>query len=295
MQLANVLNDSWNNVPLDIREWTTRNYKTGIQIGLIILGARLINRYSGRFFRQMFERTLRSDMYPTKNDRKKRLDTLNSIAGAVVHFGVWFVAFIIVIGLIGVNTAPLFAGAGLVGAGIAFGAQSLIKDFLSGLFIITENQYRVGDYIEVMGVGGTVESIGLRTTVLKDPNGSVHHIPNGSIVVTTNRTMGQGRINLDISVLPSSDISLLEHVINHAGQRLAENIKLKDDIIELPRFDRISDYTGSAITVKVIGKTVGGKQLKIKSALLAELKKDFDENNIKLAISQTKTTAGKTK
>ncbi len=295
MLFANALNDLWNNVPLDIREWTSRNYKTGIQIGLVLIVASLFNKYSGRFFRRMFEQTVRSDMYPSKSDRKKRLDTLNSIVEAVIHFGVWLVAFIIVIGLLGVNTGPLFAGAGLAGAGIAFGAQSLIKDFLSGLFIISENQYRVGDFIEVMDVSGIVESIGLRTTVLKDLNGSVHHIPNGSIVVTTNRTMGQGRINLDISVVSSTDISLLEHVIDHVGQRLINDLKLKDDIIESPHFDRISDYTGNAITVKVVGKTVGGKQLQVKSALLAELKRDFDENDIKLATIPAIATSGKKK
>jgi small conductance mechanosensitive channel len=177
----------------------------------------------------------------------------------------------------------LFAGAGLIGAGLAFGSQSLVKDLLSGLFIISENQYRVGDYVEIMEVSGTVESIGLRTTVLRDLSGSVHYVPNGSIVVTTNQTMGLGRINLDISVVSSTDVGLLEHVINHAGERLASNVKLKDDIIEAPHFTRITDYTGNAITVKILGKTVGGKQLQIKSALLAELKRDFDENKIKLS------------
>jgi small-conductance mechanosensitive channel len=95
--------------------------------------------------------------------------------------------------------------------------------------------------------------------------------------------MGLGRINLDISVVSSTDVGLLEHVINHAGERLASNVKLKDDIIEAPHFTRITDYTGNAITVKILGKTVGGKQLQIKSALLAELKRDFDENKIKLS------------
>ena len=293
MILANVLNNMWNNVPLDTREWVTRNYKTGLQIALILLAAKLFNRYSGRLLRRVFEHAIRPDMYPNKLDRTKRLDTLNGLTKAVVHSSVWIIAFIIVIGLLGVNTGPLFAGAGLVGAGIAFGAQSLIKDFLSGLFIISENQYRVGDVIEVMEVSGTVESIGLRTTVLRDLSGAVHHIPNGSIVVTTNRTTGKGHINLDILVVSNTDMGLLEHVINHAGKRLASNTKFKDDILDAPHFDRITDYTGNAITVKILGKTVGGSQLQIKSALLAELKRDFDENKIKLATTPATSTTKK--
>lgn len=283
MQFANALTVAWERIPADVREWMIRNYRTGIQIGIVFLAATIFNRFSGKFFRQLFEHTVRGDMYPNQSDRKKRLDTLNGISAAILRFGVWVIAFIIALGLIGVNTSPLFAGAGLVGAGVAFGAQSLIKDFLSGIFIISENQYRVGDFIEVMEVSGTVESIGLRTTVLRDLNGSVHHIPNGSIVVTTNRTMGHGQINMDVSVVSSTDIALLEHVINHAGERLLNDTKLKDDIIDPPHFDRITDYTGNAITVKVLGKTIGGKQLQVKSALLGELKRSFDENKIKVA------------
>ena len=221
-------------------------------------------------------------MYSTKADREKRLKTLNGLTKAMVHFGVWIVAIVIIISLLGVNTAPFFASAGIISAAFIFGAQSLIKDFVSGVFIISENQYRVGDFVELMGVSGTVQSIGLRTTVLRDLNGSVHYIPNGSIAVSTNKTMGYGQINLDLTVAAETDITLLEHAINHAGQRLANKVSLKDSVIEAPHFVRISDFTGSGITVKITGKTLGGMQLDVKSALLLELKKGFEEHKIKV-------------
>ena len=271
-------------IPIEVQEWFSRNYPSVLRIALILLAATLFNRFSSRFIKRLVERTVRPDMHKSAQDRKKRIETLHSISVAAVRFAVWLVAIINIIGLLGINTAPLFASAGLLGAGLAFGSQSLVKDFLSGLFIISENQYRVGDYIDIMEVSGTVEAIGLRTTVLRDVNGNIHHVPNGSIVVTTNRSMGQGHINLDISVEESTDIALLEHVINHAGKRLASSTEYKEDIVEAPHFDRISDYANNAITVKVLGVTNPGKQLRIKSALLGELKRSFSDNRIKIAV-----------
>lgn len=284
MNSANAFSITWNEIPNTMKEWASRHYIVGLQIILVLVIAKLFNRYSGRVFSRLFERAIRPDAYPTKIDRKKRLDTLNELSKAIIHSAVWVVTFLVVLDLLGVDTAPIFASAGLVGAGLAFGAQSVVRDFLSGMFILAENQYRVGDVVDINEVSGTVETIGLRTTVLRDLSGNVYHVPNGSIVVTTNRSMGSGRINMDLSVAADTDVKLLEHVINHAGQRIASNTKFKDDILEPPHFDRISDYTGNAVTVKILGKTIGGKQLQVKSVLLAELKRDFDEHKIVLAL-----------
>lgn len=282
--LTYTANGIWDVIPQDAQEWLARNYTTLLRIGLIVVLATLLNRFVSKLLRRLVERTVRPDMHQSSKDRLKRIDTLHGIAVAIFRLGVWVLAILQAISLLGVNTAPLFASAGLIGAALAFGAQSLVKDFLSGLFIIYENQYRVGDYIELAEVSGTVETIGLRTTVLRDLNGSVHHVPNGSIVVTTNRSMGQGKINLDISVDAATDISLLEHIINHVGERLAASTTYKNDIINAPKFDRITDYANNAVTIKVLGTTESGAQLQVKSALLAALKKDFDEHKIKLAV-----------
>lgn len=276
--------DIWVKLPQDAREWLARNYTTGLRIGIVLMAASLLNKYSGRFMKRALNHALRPELYPNKIDRERRLNTLSSLVMAITHFSVWVIAMIVIIGLLGINAGPIFASAGLIGAGIAFGAQSLIKDFLSGVFIISENQYRIGDFVELMGVSGTVQTIGLRSTVLRDLNGSVHHIPNGSVVVSTNKTMGYGQINLDIIVAPDTDIALLQHVINHAGERLVHKTALKDEILDPPHFSRVSEYTGNGITVKVTGKTAGGKQLEVKSALLLELKKAFDEHQIKVAV-----------
>lgn len=274
----------WDHIPVSTQEWIVRNYVTGLRILVILLVAAAINRYSSHIVKRLMEHVVRIDRYTSKVDRERRLNTLSGLLNVVIHFVVWVLSIILTITMLGINAAPIFASAGLVGAGLAFGAQSLVKDFLSGVFIISENQYRVGDFIELSGVNGTVQSIGLRSTVLRDMSGSVHHIPNGSIVVVTNKTVGYGQINLDISVAEDTDIALLEHVINHAGERIANRASLKDSVMEAPHFARISELTGVGFTVKIVGKTMGGAQLDVKSALLIELKKGFAENKIKLAV-----------
>ena len=113
MQFANALTDIWTKIPEPARQWATRNYISGVKIGLIIFLATVFNRYSGRIIKRLISRTVRSDLYPVQADRKKRLDTLNSISLAVTRFAVWTVVFILILGLFGINTGPLFAGAGL--------------------------------------------------------------------------------------------------------------------------------------------------------------------------------------
>lgn len=283
-KIISSLSSVWEGIPLDARQFMTRNYVTGLRIIVVLILAAVINRYSGQLVKRLLEHLIRADMYSSKVDRERRLNTLSGLFNVVIHFVIWILSVVLIITLLGINAAPVFASAGLIGAGLAFGAQSLIKDFLSGVFIISENQYRVGDFVEIMGVSGTVQSIGLRTTVLRDLNGSVHHIPNGSIIVTTNKTVGYGQINLDIGVAADTDIALLEHQINHVGQKLASKATLKESIIEPPHFSRISEITGNSLTVKIVGKTMGGAQLDVKSALLIELKKSFDAHKIKLSV-----------
>ena len=278
-----MLRTMWDNLPIDFQNWVSRNYQTCTKILIVLIAISILNRYSARLLHKILEHTVRREQYPNKTDRDKRLKTLVALATAIAHTSVWVIGIFMIVGLMGVNTTPVFASAGLVGAGFVFGAQNLIKDFVSGIFILTENQYRVGDFVEILGVSGTVQAIGLRTTILRDLNGSVHHVPNGSIIVTTNKTMGYGAINLDIIVSANTDIELLEHVINHAGQKLVNKATLKDDILDPPHFARISDYNGNGLTVKITGKTAGGKQLEVKSALLAQLKKDFEAHDIKVA------------
>ncbi len=231
---------------------------------------------------KLLSKTIRPDMYPTKVDREKRLATLRSLMTAIVKVGVWLIAFIMIISEMGINTAPLLASAGIIGIALGFGAQSLVKDFVSGIFIIIENQYRVGDVVEIAGTNGTVEDVTIRTTVLRDLSGFVHHVPNGLIEVTTNKTIGYSRINEEIVVGFDSDIERVEHIINHVGEEIAANVDFHKLIIEPLKFSSVKGYAVNGMIIGILGKTKPGEQWKVRTEMYKHLKKAFDKAGIEV-------------
>ena len=128
------------------------------------------------------------------------------------------------------DLSPLFASAGIIGVALGFGAQSLVKDFLSGVFIITENQYRVGDIVDIMGAAGTVERVGTRSTVIRDSDGNVHYIPNGTIQHVINKTMGYSVSRFVLQLDPGVDIANATEIINETGRQLADEKSWKKKI-----------------------------------------------------------------
>ena len=256
----------------------------GLNIALILLGAWLLHRYGARLLSKIISHTVRPDLYPSRIDREKRLKTISSLAGAIVKSAVWVIATILIIGELNPAYATaLFAGAGLVTVALGFGAKNLINDLISGIFIITENQYRVGDVVEIAGVNGVIEDVTIRTTVLRDLDGHVHHVPNGSITVTTNKTLGYSGVNEDIVFEFDTDIDRLTHVINHVGERLAAKPEFKDKITEPPHFDSFTDFGVAGIVVKVVAKTGAGDQWAVKSELNRMLFKAFKANDLHVA------------
>lgn len=274
------LNDSFSRLDDQFLQWIELHF---VNIIVILIGAWLIRRFASKVISRLFHYTVRPDLYPTKSDREKRIKTLNTLVTAVVRVGVYIVAVIMIIGEINPSyMTALFASAGLIGVALGFGAKDLVKDFTSGIFIITENQYRVGDVIEVSNISGVVEDITIRTTVIRDLDGDLHHIPNGSIVVTTNKTLGFSRVNENILVAYDTDIDRLEHVINHVGETLASDAEFKSKIISPPKFLRIDGFADSGMIVKILGDTMSGEQWAVKGELLRRLKVAFDKNNIEL-------------
>jgi len=233
-----------------------------------------------KLIRNIIKQTVRHDLFPSEVDRKKRLTTLDRLVATMVKIVVWVVVTVMIINELGINTGPLIASAGVIGIALGFGAQTLIKDFTSGLFIIAENQYRVGDVIEINDISGVVEEITIRTTVLRDLDGNLHHIPNGSIDVTTNMTMDYAQLHENITVGGDTDIDQLEHVINHVGEQLAAKPELKNIIVEPPVFVRITGFERDGLRVKILGKTTAGDQWKVQGEFYKQLKKAFDRHGI---------------
>lgn len=184
--------------------------------------------------------------------------------------------------------APLFASAGIVGVALGFGAQSLVKDFLSGVFIISENQFRVGDVIDIEGFSGTVERIGVRSTVLRDPDGNVHYFPNGMVQHVINKTMGYSMARFTIAVTPDTDIEDVVKIINKEGLDIAGEPEWKDKILEAPQYVMMGDFTSTAVNLIVSGKTQPSDQWSVVAEMRRRLLLKFEQENI--AIGTTLVT-----
>ena len=256
----------------------------GVNVLVILLSAWIIRRFGAKLISQVLRHTIRADLYPTKADREKRLRTLNSLVGAFTRVGVYIFAAILLVGEINpAYTTALFTSAGFIGIALGFGAQSLVKDFVSGIFIIVENQYRVGDIVELNDVGGIVEDITIRTTVLRDLDGNLHHVPNGTIQVTTNKTIGFSRINEDIVLAHDTDVDRLEQVVNRVGQDLAAMPEYKHKIQQAPHLASIKGLSPAGIIVKILGKTSAAEQWKVRSQMYRLLTKAFAKNGIQIS------------
>lgn len=263
-----------------IQQWFSLNWWIVL---LIVFGAWIARHVGDILIAGIVRRTVRrrhGDI--TEEDIKKRQDTLIALFVAMLRVFIWAVAGFSIIELIfpRLDLTPILAGASVLGVAIGFGAQTLIKDFLSGLFIILENQYRVGDVVEIDNASGTVEQITLRSTIVRDNNGSVHYIPNGNVTHAINKTMGFAKINLTIEVSASTDVDSLAVIINEVGSKMAEEQKWKERIIEKPYFLGIDSFTTSTLDVKIVGKTYPNAQWSVTGELRRRLIAAFKKEGI---------------
>jgi small conductance mechanosensitive channel len=198
----------------------------------------------------------------------RKLKTIGTLIKGVVIFGIWFIAIISILSIYNIPIAPLLTSAGLIGAGIAFGMQSLIRDFISGIFIILENQYRVGDYIELDKVSGRVENISIRTTSVRDDNGSLHHVPNGSIIVTTNYSMGKIKFIESIDVSSKISVDQFKIKLDKIAKDIASNEDLSQLIKEGPKLQSISKISKDSFTVNIEFTSTSAKHNRARTLLL---------------------------
>ena len=188
---------------------------------------------------------------------------------------------------------PIFASAGVLGVAFGFGAQNLVKDFLSGIFIISENQYRVGDVIEIDTFSGTVERIGARSTVLRDVDGNVHYFPNGMIQHVINKTMGYSMARFTVAVTPAANVDSVVELIDSIGTKLAKEDTWKHKIIEAPQFVMVGEITSTAVNLIVAGKTQPSDQWAVTSEMRRRLLQQFEEHDIALAVNPVTPPAKK--
>lgn len=213
---------------------------------------------------------------------QQRIHTLVAVLRSSGRFVLVIWALFTILPELGVNVTPILASVGIAGIALGFGAQSLVKDFLSGLFILLENQYGNGDVVTVAGTTGLVEEVGLRRTVLRDLDGVVHHVPNGEISVASNLTQEWSRVNMNVSVAYGEDLDKVFEVINRVGNELAADAEFGPLIIKAPQVLRVDAFEDSGIAIKILGDTEPIRQWDVMGELRKRLKKAFDEEGIEI-------------
>jgi small-conductance mechanosensitive channel len=222
---------------------------------------------------------------------KRRADTLQ---GVFMGLGRVIIILMVVLVILSeyVSIGPLLAGLGVVGIAVGFGAQYLIRDLIAGIFILLENQYRVGDVAKVADVIGLVEEINLRKTVLRDLDGIVHHVPNGEIRVASNYSRHFARVNLNISVAYGTDLDFAISVINRVCQEMAGEEPWKGIFKTVPKVLRVDSLGDSGIDIKILGDVKPLEQWNVMGQLRLRLKKAFDAEGIEIPWPHTKVYFG---
>jgi moderate conductance mechanosensitive channel len=228
----------------------------------------------------------------TEEELTKRADTLTSVIVTTLEIAIIFIFFLMILSEVGTNIAAILTGAGVLGIAIGFGAQSLVKDVIAGLFIIMENQYRKGDVVKIADISGLVEEINLRRTILRDMDGITHVVPNGEIKVASNFTKLWSRVNLNISVSYGTDLDHAMTVINRVGKDLAEDPQWAPLILTPPKVLRVDNLGDSGVEIKILGETKPIKQWDVMGELRLRLKREFDKEGIEIPWPHTKIYFG---
>ncbi len=266
----------------NLTPWLMSN---GVRIFLILMVVFLIKRMGRKFIEKAVRKAIK---HVDQEAEEKRENTLIGLFSGVLSVMVWLVAIMTILTELGINIAPILAGAGILGIALGFGAQSMVKDFLAGLFIIIENQYRVGDWVCLDDVCGGVEEINLRKTILRDLDGKIHYIPNGSFSRSSNLTGDYSRAHMNISVAYKEDIDKVIELINRVGQEMAEVSPWREDTIKPIQVlgTGPNNFGGSGIEIGVLGETKPMKQWDILREFRRRLKIAFDKQGIEIPFPQ---------
>ncbi|MDA0734661.1 MAG: mechanosensitive ion channel family protein [Chloroflexi bacterium] len=221
-----------------------------------------------------------------------RSKTLSRTLVQALTFAVWIVAFLMVLGTVGVNITPILASVGVGALALGFAAQNIIRDYLHGFFIIMEDWYRIGEVARVAGIAGLVADLSLRRTVLRDLDGTMHVIPNSNITLASNLTRDWSRINLDVSVAYSTNLDHVIGVINRVCQEMKDDLVWGPDLLTTPKVERVDDLGDSGIAIKILGDTKPIRQWALTGELRKRLKERFDQENIEIPWPHTKVYFG---
>ncbi len=297
-----------------IYEWTEREFLAAasqwlldrpIRVGLIIVlawfASRFLQRAVGRFvntiaaaprdarFQALRERGPGKLIMHEKESKRAaaRGETIGLVLKSIVVAAVWIVAALMILGQLDIDLAPLIAGAGIGGLALGFGAQSIVKDFLSGLFMLIEDQYGVGDVIDIGSATGTVEEVSLRSTTIRDVYGTVWHVPNGEISRVGNYSQLWSRALIDVEVAYDVDLRFAQEVIQRVADGFWEDPEWGgDELMERPEVWGIQNLGASGVSIRLVVKTEPSMQWSVERELRLRLKEALDAAGIEIPFPQ---------
>lgn len=250
-----------------------------IKIIILLIAIKVVLRILNAFIDRAMAKRIKAESI--KEERK--IKTLVAVFKNVLKYILYFIAVVIILDIFGVNTSSILATAGIGGLAISFGAQSLVKDIITGFFILFEDQYSVGDYITIGDYTGIVEEVGVRVTKLRDFSGELHIIPNGQISVVTNMGRGPMRSSVDIKIAYEEDIDRAIKVIEEVLEKIK---KTNDSIIEGPSVLGVTSLGDSSIDITIVAKTKPMEQWSLERQIRKAIKEAFDREGIEIPYSK---------
>lgn len=268
-----------------------------LQIFLVGLVAFLVIRFLRRGIRRLVARSKLDrpdrpgldfgDLAPPSTRKAQRVDALGAVAESTVSVIVWVIALLTILGTtFGIDISPLLAGAGILGVALGFGAQDLVKDVISGIFMLIEDQYGVGDVIDVGEADGVVEGIALRTTRLRDVTGTLWHVPNGEIRRVGNMSQEWSRALLDIGVAYGSDVDEAAGVIKQVADDMYTEDAYRELFLSEPEIWGIESLSADSVEIRLVIKTKPGEQWAISRELRRRIKLALDQARIEIPFPQ---------
>jgi moderate conductance mechanosensitive channel len=275
---------------MDLLAQATDNWFTvhGLKI-IIILGAAVLVTLLSRLLVRRFRRRLEGTASITQELNLQRATTLTGALSTALIVVIWVLAILMALGELGENITPLLASAGVAGVALGFGAQSLVRDTLSGFFILLENQFGVGDNLEVQTpsnkVAGRVESLTLRVTALRAFDGALHFVPNGNILVASNRSKGWARAIIDVRTAYDEDVEHLRSVLEELFEELKGDRTLSEWIHEAPSVLGVERMGHDALVMRVIADTRPSKVMDVERLLRERITRRLVERGIKVPVT----------
>ncbi len=247
---------------------------------LSILAVLVVVKILSRILNVLINKTVESRKNSKFTVDERKIRTISTVLKNVIRYILYFIGIMIILDILGVNTTSIIATAGIGGLAISFGAQSLVKDIITGFFILFEDQFSVGEYVKIGDFEGIVEEMGIRVTKIRDFTGELHIIPNGNISLVTNKSRGPMSSYVDIRIAYEEDVDRAIKAIQEVCDRIR---KTNDSILEGPSVLGITDLGDSGINIKITAKTKPMDQWALERQIRKEVKKVFDRENIQIA------------